>query len=140
MVEPQMGGWGATSDRNGVDAMFSTSHGDTFNTPVEICEARYGVNVIHKSLAERPDQEVRFKGGHGISVLYEMRNNASLSVGYTRAIVPVWSLNQSLPGGRNSMKIFRSNGEVEYHRFISGLSLRQGDRILVKTANGGNVD
>ncbi len=43
MVEPQMGGWGATTERDGLDAMYSTSHGETFNCPVEICEAlRYG--------------------------------------------------------------------------------------------------
>ena len=36
MVEPQMGGWGATATRDGLDAMYSGSHGDTFNCPVEI--------------------------------------------------------------------------------------------------------
>jgi len=41
MVEPQMGGWGATTTRPGQSAMFSTNHGDTFNCPVEIAEARY---------------------------------------------------------------------------------------------------
>ena len=29
MVEPQMGGWGATAERDGLDAMYSASHGDT---------------------------------------------------------------------------------------------------------------
>jgi N-methylhydantoinase B len=31
-----MGGWGATAARDGVNAQFSSSHGDTFNCPVEI--------------------------------------------------------------------------------------------------------
>ena len=52
MVEPQMGGWGATATRDGLDAMYSTSHGDTFNCPVEICEARYGIDVGYKRLNE----------------------------------------------------------------------------------------
>ena len=33
MVEPQMGGWGATAERDGLDAMHSASHGDTFACP-----------------------------------------------------------------------------------------------------------
>ena len=139
MVEPQMGGWGATEDRDGVDAMFSTSHGDTFNTPVEICEARYGLNVVHKSLAERPKQDVSYQGGHGVSILYETRGDASLSVGYTRAVVPVWSMSRALPGGKNAMKILRKGGDTQYHRFVSGVHLKPGDRVLVTTAHGGNA-
>ena len=138
MVEPQMGGWGATAERDGMDAMFSTSHGDTFNTPVEICEARYGLFVVHKSLAERPEQDVRHRGGQGVSVLYETRAQASLSVGYTRAVVPVWSIDRAAAGGRNAMRIIRSSGASEHHRFISGVRLDPGDRILIETAHGGN--
>ena len=52
MVEPQMGGWGATSMRNGLHSMYSSSHGETFNCPVEICEARYGLNVGWKRLSD----------------------------------------------------------------------------------------
>ena len=50
MVEPQMGGWGATPKRDGLDCMYSASHGETFNCPVEICEARYGVEVGWRKL------------------------------------------------------------------------------------------
>lgn len=139
MVEPQMGGWGATEDRDGLDAMFSTSHGDTFNTPVEICEARYGLIVVHKTLAERPERAGRHQGGHGVSVLYETRGDATLSVGYTRAVVPVWSLNRAVSGGKNAMHIVRRDSRREYHRFISGAQLQPGDRVLVETAFGGNT-
>lgn len=139
MVEPQMGGWGATSKRDGQNAMFSTSHGDTFNCPVEICEARYGLDVIHKSLATRHENDANNKGGHGVSLLYELRAAATLSVGYTRAIKPVWSLNKSDPGGRNSMHIIRADGKREKHQFASDLHLNSGDRVLIETASGGNA-
>lgn len=138
MVEPQMGGWGATQKRNGMDAMFSINHGDTFNCPVEICEARYGLNVIKKSLSERPQQSVRYKGGRGVMILYEVRSDASLSVGYTRGVVPVWSLNNAAEGGKNSMCVIRNNREKENYQFVSGLDLRKGDLISIKTAFGGN--
>ena len=139
MVEPQMGGWGATCARDGMNAMFSNSHGDTFNTPVEICKARYELGVAHKSLADRPAQDAICLAGRGVSVLYETRAEASLSVGYTRGVVPVWSLDQVPQGGKNAMHILRGSGEIEYHRFISGARLKPGDRVLIETAFGGNA-
>lgn len=53
MVEPQMGGWGATCSRDGNDAMFSACHGDTFNCPAEIAEARYGIFVDFLKLRDQ---------------------------------------------------------------------------------------
>ena len=139
MVEPQMGGWGATNERDGLDAMFSTNHGNTFNCPVEICEARYGLDVVHKQLGKKLSNQTGFSGGAGVSVMYEARATASLSVGYTRAKVPVWSLNDQLCGGTNSMTILRASGENEHHQFASGISLEAGDRVLIETASGGNA-
>ena len=36
IVEPQLGGWGASHDRDGASALYTAYHGDTFNCPVEI--------------------------------------------------------------------------------------------------------
>ena len=138
MVEPQMGGWGATCERDGMSAMFSTNHGDTYNCPVEVCEARYGLNVTHRSLAKRPDVDAPRRGGHGVSIGYEMRTDAMLSVGYTRAKKPVWSREGLESGGRNAMHVVRASGERHHHRFVSGLALRKGDAVLIETAHGGN--
>ncbi|MGY9107374.1 MAG: hydantoinase B/oxoprolinase family protein, partial [Alphaproteobacteria bacterium] len=140
MVEPQMGGWGATAERDGMDAMFSTSHGDTFNCPVEICEARYGLNVVHKSLGEKKNGAALHTGGRGVSLMYELRREANLSVGYTRAIIPVWSNPGSASGGKNAMQILRSNGDIERYQYISGLNLHSGDKVLIETASGGHSD
>ena len=139
MVEPQMGGWGATGERGGLDAMFSISHGDTFNCPVEVAEARYGLTVVQKALGERTRLQGIHAGGRGVTLEYELRGPASLSVGYTRARIPVWSAPGLPPGGRNSMHILRASGEREHHRFVSGAVLDAGDRVLVETASGGNA-
>jgi len=139
MVEPQMGGWGATQDRDGLDAMFSPNHGDTFNCPIEICEARYGLHVIHKRLAATTRNPRGRSGGAGVSVMYELRAAASLSVGYTRAKVPVWSSNDQPPGGTNVMIVQRRSGVQEVHQFAGGIVLRKGDRVLIETASGGNA-
>ena len=139
MVEPQMGGWGATDDRDGIDAMFSTNHGDTFNCPVEICEARYGLTVVHKQLSTRSAMQAKRKGGRGVDVLLEARGPASLSVGYTRAKLPVWSLNDQATGGTNQMAVHRASGAIEPHQFASGIALEPGDQVRTVTATGGNA-
>ena len=92
MVEPQMGGWGATATRDGLDAMYSASHGDTFNCPVEICEARYGIDVGYKRLNETAEGSGLHHGGKGLSVSYRPRGRAVLSAGFSRNRQPVWGL------------------------------------------------
>jgi len=136
MVEPQMGGWGATAKRDGLDAMYSTSHGETFNCPVEICEARYGLDVGHKRLNDTAEGSGRHAGGKGLSVSYRVRGTAVLSAGYSRHVHPVWGSAGGGDGGRNGIAVQRQGARTDY-AFVSGLQLLPGDEILIDTANGG---
>ncbi|QDY70455.1 hydantoinase B/oxoprolinase family protein [Qingshengfaniella alkalisoli] len=138
MVEPQMGGWGATADRDGLDAMYSSNHGDTFNCPVEICEARYGIDVLHKRLRERSDSVAVHKGGRGVSIRYRMRDDAILSAGYSRAKVPVWPATEATTQNTNALTVNHPDGSSERRDFVSGYKLRAGDEVWVETANGGD--
>ena len=45
IVEPQVGGWGGSANADGNSAQFSAVHGETFNCPAEVAEARYGLVV-----------------------------------------------------------------------------------------------
>ncbi|MDG1738874.1 MAG: hydantoinase B/oxoprolinase family protein [Paracoccaceae bacterium] len=138
MVEPQMGGWGATSKRAGQNAMFSTNHGDTFNCPVEIAEARYGFDVLEKALFFGPRIEGELSGGAGVRISYSLRNSAVLSVGYSHANVPVWSVRNGSSGGRNCLRISRTDGTIDTYHFASDIALGQGDVVEIETAFGGS--
>lgn len=137
MVEPQMGGWGATATRDGLDAMYSTSHGETFNCPVEICEARYGIDVGHKRMNETNEGQGAHKGGKGMSISYRPRGVTVLSAGYSRNRHPAWGLAGGADGGTNGLSVLRRDGTLERHAFVSGLVIEPGDEILINTANGG---
>lgn len=137
MVEPQMGGWGATSVRDGMDAMYSTNHGETFNCPVEICEARYGLDVHHKRLNETGEGQGRYRGGRGLTIAYGMRSHAVLSAGFSRNRHPVWGLAGGMPGGTNGISVQRADGSRTDYAFASGIPLAPGDVISIGTANGG---
>ncbi|MEM8916303.1 MAG: hydantoinase B/oxoprolinase family protein, partial [Pseudomonadota bacterium] len=139
MVEPQMGGWGATVDRDGIDAMYSTSHGDTYNCPAEIAEARYGFEVEQKELRQRTDNPTGWQGGRGVSTVYRLRAPAVLSVGMSHAEVPTWSLNQGRDGGINSLKVCEPGGSEKAFRFVSGLTLGPGSKVIIETAHGGGI-
>ena len=67
-------------------------------------------------------------------------NFGQVSVGYTRAVIPVWSLDGAATGGKNSMQILRASGAKEHNRFVSGVKLKAGDRVLIETAHGGNAN
>ncbi|MCY6379869.1 hydantoinase B/oxoprolinase family protein [Hoeflea prorocentri] len=137
MVEPQMGGWGATSSRDGLDAMYSCSHGETYNCPVEVAEARYGLGVDYKRLSDGDEGQGRFIGGKGLSVCYSLRGEALLSAGYSRNRIPVWGLAGGQTGGTNGFAIMRGDRTREPRAFASGVELKSGDRIEIDTANGG---
>lgn len=137
MVEPQMGGWGATATRDGLDAMYSGSHGETFNCPVEICEARYGIDVGHKCLNDTEEGRGLHRGGKGLSVSYWPRGKAILSAGYSRNRHPAWGLADGEDGGINGLSVVRRDGRRESHAFVSGLVVEPGDEIRIETANGG---
>jgi N-methylhydantoinase B len=137
MVEPQMGGWGATAARDGLNAMYSASHGDTFNCPVEICEARYGVEVGYKRLSESDEGRGRHSGGKGVTIAYRPRARSLLSAGYSRNRRPVWGLAGGDSGGVNRLQIIRTHGEASQIAFASGVVIEPGDEIVIETANGG---
>lgn len=137
MVEPQMGGWGATATRDGLDAMYSTGHGDTFNCPVEICEARYGIDVGYRRLNEITDETSLHKGGRGLSASLQPRAPAVLSAGYSRNRIPVWGSAGGADGDTNGISVVRKDGGREDYSFVSGCVIMPGDEILIHTANGG---
>ncbi|MCY4542678.1 MAG: hydantoinase B/oxoprolinase family protein [Rhodobacteraceae bacterium] len=137
MVEPQMGGWGATSARNGLDCMFSSSHGDTYNCPAEICEARYGIEVGWKRLNLADKGQGRHSGGAGLSTCYRPRSRVVVAAGYSHSRKRVWGSNGGGPGGTNSLSVKRRNGHLERHAFVSDLEVDLGDEIIIETATGG---
>jgi N-methylhydantoinase B len=138
MVEPQMGGWGATSTRDGVNAQFSAGHGDTFNCPVEIAEARYGLAYRTLALNDEPGGQGRHRGGYGLVKEFAIGGeDTQMSIGYSRHRQRVWGLAGGAPGTTNRVEIERRDGGRETHALISGLALARGDVVRIVTARGG---
>jgi N-methylhydantoinase B len=138
IVEPQVGGWGASEARDGNCAMFSGFHGDTFNCPAEVAEARYGLYVDSLALNDAPGGEGEHRGGKGIVVEYRVRSNGCFfTCAYTRNIHRPWPQADGLEGSPNYAEVIRADGSTERFAVVTGLSVDEGDVIRIHTGNGG---
>jgi N-methylhydantoinase B len=138
IVEPQVGGWGASRTRDGNCAMFSGFHGDTFNCPAEVAEARYGLYVDRLALNDAPGGEGEHRGGKGIVVDYRVRSNGCFfTCAYTRNVHKPWPQDGGLEGAPNYAEVIRQDGSVEKFAVVTGLSVNEGDVIRIHTGSGG---
>ncbi len=137
IIEPQIGGWGAWEGRDGNPCIFSGFHGETYNTPAEISEARNGLYVDRMELNTAPGGEGQYNGGRGLLLDYRIRTeNGFLTAGYTRSKVKPWPLQGAEEGSGNFIEVTKADGTHEQYAFVSGLSLTTDDVIHVITSTG----
>jgi N-methylhydantoinase B len=137
IIEPELGGWGGSATRDGNPAIFSGFHGETYNCPAEISEARYGVMVDRFSFHNDEGGEGMHCGGKGVCIDYRIRSESAwLTVAYTRSKFPPWGLKGGRLGSPNYIQILRTSGEIEKHAIVSGLTLNKDDVIRVMTGTG----
>ncbi|WP_028223021.1 hydantoinase B/oxoprolinase family protein [Paraburkholderia oxyphila] len=138
LVEPEIGGWGGEAGRDGNSAMYSGLHGETYNCPVEVCEARYGLYVDRMEFNDEPGGHGKYRGGRGIRLDYRVRSDGTfLTCGYTRSKVPPWGLEGGADGSPNYVEVVRKDGSSERYSMVSGLTLGRDDVIRVRTGSGG---
>lgn len=138
IVEPQIGGWGGAAGRDGNSAVFSAGHGETYNCPAEISEARNGLIVDRMELNTDPGGEGKWTGGRGIRMDLRLRRDDSfLTVGYTRSRIPPWPLVGGHDGSTNYVQVLRKDGSSERYSFVSGVRVNRDDVIRITTAIGG---
>ena len=137
VIEPELGGWGGSPTSDGNSGQFCALHGETYNCPAEVAEARYGVTVDYLSFHDEDGGAGFHRGGKGVRIDYRIKSdNAWLTVAYTRDKVPPWPLKGGQPGSPNHILIRRANGETERHAVTSGLTLHTDDVIQVMTGTG----
>lgn len=137
IIEPQIGGWGAWNGHDGNSCIFSGFHGETYNTPAEISEARNGLIVDRMELNTEPGGEGQFTGGRGMKLEYRIRtDNGFLTAGYTRSRVKPWPLESGKEGSGNYVEVIRKDGGTEKYSFVSELTVNSDDVIRIVTSSG----
>ncbi len=137
IVEPQVGGWGASAQRDGNSAIFSGFHGETFNCPAEVAEARYGLYVEQLRLNDEAGGEGERRGGKGIVADYLVRADGwSLTCAYTRSAQRPWALHDGCEGSANYVEVIGADGESDRYAVVTSRELNEGDVIRIRTGNG----
>ena len=136
IIEPQIGGWGAWEGQDGNPCIFSGFHGETYNTPAEISEARNGLYVDRMALNTASGGAGEYTGGRGLILEYRIRTeNGFVTAGYTRSRIKPWSLEGGEEGSGNFIEVIKPEGKETYS-FVSGLSVTTDDVIRVITSSG----
>ena len=137
VIEPELGGWGGSPIADGNPGQFSALHGETYNCPAEVAEARYGVTVDYLSFHDEDGGAGLHRGGKGVRIDYRMRSdNAWLTVAYTRSRVLPWPLKGGCEGSPNHVVIVRADGSTEDHSVVSGLTVNRDEVIRIITGHG----
>ena len=138
IVEPQTGGWGASTQGDGNTAIFSGFHGETYNCPAEVAETRYGLYVDRLAINDAPGGEGAHRGGKGIVVEYRVRNDGCFfTCAYTRNKHLPWSAEGGLEGAPNVAEVIRTDGTREEYAVVTALTVNEGDVIRIRTGSGG---
>jgi len=141
LVQPLVGGWGAMQERDGLNGQFSVADGETYNIPIEIQEARYGVRVKQYAFHNEDGGEGKYRGGKGVYLDYEMlADEGHFSGSFGRFKFPPWGVDGGASGSPNYVEFFRKDG-TPVDREITGkpsrVILKKGDVVRCVTASGG---
>ncbi len=143
LVGPLIGGWGAMHNRDGLNGQFSVADGETYNIPIEIIEARYGVTVDQYAFHNEDGGEGQYRGGKGIH--FDVRihaDEAAFTGSFGRFKYPPWGVGDGRDGSRNYFEVFRAGEDpASDDREVGGkaaqLKLGKGDVLRWVTATGG---
>jgi N-methylhydantoinase B len=139
IVEPSVGGWGASEGQDGARGQFCIGDGETYNVPVEVAETRYGIMVDEYSLHTDGAGAGEYMGGSGVIRSYKaLSDNQMVSVTFGRNKFVPWGIKDGQDGSPNEVYIEKANGEVDgpfgiYPRY----PLNNGDVVKLVTATGG---
>ena len=140
LTEPQAGGWGATSERDGQNALVAQGNGETYNIPVEVCETRYPLIVDQYALHIVPEGAGRYRGGRGLLRDYRLQcPTAQVTTTYGRHRFPPWGKAGGKDGSINGVAIIRAGDEMPalWRGKLTRYPLRRGDIVRIITGSGG---
>jgi N-methylhydantoinase B len=139
LVEPQPGGWGATSTHDGASAQFCLGDGETLNMSTEVIEARYPIRVEQYALnTEAGAGAGKLRGGFGVVKDYRvLSREANFTASFGRSRFPPWGLSGGGAGTCNRVSILSTGAPPESRGKIAARKLRQGDMVRLATGGGG---
>ena len=120
------------------NGQFCVGNGETFNIPVEVTEARYGVRVYLFGFHNQDGGAGHFRGGKGLVLEYRvLGDGAFVSTTFGRYRYRPWAMEGAGEGSPNFAEVIRADGEVLRFSKTARLPLRRGDVVRLFTGTGG---
>ena len=144
LVEPQAGGWGATTNRDGESGLVVAGDGETYVLPVEVCEQRYPLLVEQYRFNTEPAGAGQFRGGFGLVRDYRVLcERAYLTATFGRHRFLPWGHGGGSKGGANAVEVYPQGAHAPVLRRgkLARYALRRGDVArLISGVGGGYGD
>ncbi|TCP29583.1 N-methylhydantoinase B [Scopulibacillus darangshiensis] len=139
VVEPSVGGWGASQGQDGARGQFCIGDGETYNVPVEVAETRYGILIDEYSLHCDSAGAGEYIGGSGVIRSYRaLSDNQTITTMFGRHQFAPWGLNGGEDGSPNNVYFRKANGETAGpFGMTTRYPLNKGDVVQLVTATGG---
>jgi N-methylhydantoinase B len=139
LVEPQAGGWGAGSDKDGENGLVCVGDGETYVIPVEVCETRYGVLVDQYGFDIADGGAGWHRGGRGLVRDYRIVGDEAWYTGtFGRHKFLPWGMSSGNQGSRNYTKLIFADGREPYvFGKTARYHLKKNDVARLITATGG---
>jgi len=139
LTEPQAGGWGAGVDRDGESGLVAQGDGETYNIPVEVCEARYPILVEQYAFDITPHGAGEYRGGRGLVRDYRMLcDEAALTITFGRHRYPPWSAEGGQEGSTNGAAVIPKGTDKPsvWRGKLARYPLQRGDLARLVTGTG----
>ena len=139
-IEPTHGGWGASEDEDGANALISLTDGDTYNYSIELLEAKFPVRVRRYDFnVEGGVGGGRFRGGFGVVRDYEILADKTMLTGsFGRSETPPWGAAGGRDGSVHRFEVIEAGtGKVTSYGRLSERTLMKGDVVRIITGGGG---
>ena len=139
LVEPNVGGWGASASADGESGLIATTDGDTYNFPVEVMETRYPVLMGRYELdTESGGGAGKYRGGLGCVREYGLHgvDEAAGHISCSGFVRRPWPLAGGSEGSANYVAYKTPERTLRVGR-IARVELADGDSATVVTGAGG---
>ncbi len=135
LYEVHGGGEGAGARRDGGHAV-RVHMSNVMNTPAEVIETEYPMEVLHHALRPGSGGAGAYRGGCGLTRAYRVLAETTLTTMLERRVVPPWGVFGGADGLPYRITLLRD----ETRRDIKGketVRLEPGDVVLIETSGGG---
>ena len=134
---PHVVGQGGSAHADGANALMHIGTAATGETPIELWEARYPVQIDKWELAADSAGSGRHRGGLGVDFDIRMLRDCYITATFERTKNPGWGLEGGKPGRKNALWVEFPDGSKTEFAKATRVPIPAGSVMAFRTGGGG---